>query len=93
VTQKPVFTAKTDFFDEVRLLILWNLLKAKRRSMFPAYMARPLIFNSLQTQSIGYGPYDCRESYVQNSLVKLKENGEHSESLGPIALPPARIGH
>jgi hypothetical protein len=28
-----------------------------------------------------------------NSLVKLRENGEHSESVGLVALPPARIGH
>ena len=45
---KPVFTAKTDFFDDVRLLILCNLLKVLECRKFPAYMARPLILKPLQ---------------------------------------------
>jgi hypothetical protein len=38
---KPVFTVKTDFIDDVRLLILHNLLKAKNWPTNPAYVARP----------------------------------------------------
>ena len=38
---KPAFTVKTDFIDDVRLLILRNLLKAKNWPTNPAYMARP----------------------------------------------------
>jgi hypothetical protein len=34
---KPVFTVKTDFIDDVRLLILRNLLKAKNWPTNPAY--------------------------------------------------------
>jgi hypothetical protein len=41
---KPVLAAKTDIFDDVRLLILWNLLNLLGRRKFPAYMAHPLIF-------------------------------------------------
>jgi hypothetical protein len=34
---KPVFTVKTDFIDDMRLLILRNLLKAKNWPTNPAY--------------------------------------------------------
>jgi hypothetical protein len=34
---KPVLAAKTDFFDDVGLLILWNLLKTQVGRKFPAY--------------------------------------------------------
>jgi hypothetical protein len=34
---KPVFTVKTDFIDDVRLLILRSLLKAKNWPTNPAY--------------------------------------------------------
>jgi len=34
---KPVLGDNTDCIDGLRLLILWNLLKAKKWSMVPAY--------------------------------------------------------
>jgi hypothetical protein len=42
--KKPVFAARIDFLDRLRLLILRNLLKAKDCLKIPAYMARPLYF-------------------------------------------------
>jgi hypothetical protein len=41
---KAVFAAKTDFVDDVPLLILRNLLKAKKCSKSPAY--RPVRYFS-----------------------------------------------
>jgi hypothetical protein len=48
---KPVFTVKTDFIDDVRLLILHNLLKAKNWPTNPAYrLIRQILlfFSNLQ---------------------------------------------
>ncbi len=42
---KPGLADETDFFDEMRLLILRNLLKTKIGPKNPAYEVRPLLFN------------------------------------------------
>jgi len=46
---KPALAAKTDFIDDLLLLILRNLLKTKRYPKIPAYMARPPFFSNLRT--------------------------------------------
>lgn len=44
---KPVLAAQIDFFDELRLLILRNLLKIKMAPKIPAYrLIRQLLFCS-----------------------------------------------
>jgi hypothetical protein len=45
---KPVFTAKTDFIDGLRLLILRNLLKTRIGLKIPAYKLIRHLFNNLR---------------------------------------------
>jgi len=52
---KPALAAKTDFIDDLLLLILRNLLKTKRCPKIPAYMARPPIFKGLQPKAFATG--------------------------------------
>src|SRR5712664_2215560 len=63
---KPFFTAKTDFIDSMRLLILRNLLKTKSGPKIPAYrLARPF-FLEVQSRFL-----PTRRLFLRNAAAAL----------------------
>ena len=59
---KPVFTVKTDFIDDVRLLILRNLLKAKNWPTNPAYRLARQLFQQSSGIFPQLLPFICRDA-------------------------------